>query len=161
MPGAKLSKAASIALHSVIKERRLMEFSKSARVDRRTVGKMAKGGYVEIALVRKVEAVLAARNGGSKPTIEIVEVIVCASYGISRETLHTSSTPIIIEAKQICCLLAKTECNMKATEIARHFGYSDHTGPGDAIKKIKGRIEVNPQLNSLVNRITSKVLSAP
>lgn len=164
MAGSKLSKTALVALHKVKKARRVKAFAKDARVDLRTVQKMAKGGYCDLAKVRRVQDTLAVltleQDRRAALPAAVIEEAVCSRYEIDRETLRQGGRiQHEVEARQVVYLLLLQESGMTKSAIARHLGH-DRTAITHNIKRITERLEVETDLRRKVDRIRSLIITA-
>lgn len=160
MTGAKLSKSALAALYGIKKARCVKDFSKSAKVDIRTVQKMAKGGYVAIDKVKMVEAELKRREAELATPVQAIIRKVAENRGVTVDMVliakslnrygQYSDAEI---AKYISAHLAYKETRLSYRQLAAELGYKTHTSVIDAIKRISDLMDTKPALRHEVLNI--------
>lgn len=160
--GAKeFSKTTLKELRRIKRLRGVSAFCTRSGVNPKTFKEMVKNGSARADVVEKVEKTILELETTKVPTKETIETIVCTGYGITPEALRRQTRETgPNEARQVACMLMVEEGKLGKKAIAKHFEYADHTSVAWVIKTLRGRLEVETDLQERVRRIRQKVKAA-
>lgn len=154
MKGAKLSKSALLVLYDIRKARTFCAFAKSVRVDKQTLLEMAKGGYVGIDIVRKVEAGLKQYQTTIATPAQVIIIKVAEKKGVTPESVIAAKSlnrygnySAAEMAKYIATHIIYKETRLSLREIAAEVGCK-HTSVTATLERIGGLMDVNRELRT-------------
>jgi chromosomal replication initiation ATPase DnaA len=152
MTGAKLSKPALVAILKVKQARGIKKFAQKAKVDWRTVQKMANGGYVEIGLIRKVEEALNATP--TQVTAARVIEYTAAEYKITIDELMAGKGS---EARQVAAWIIGRTVGLSDAIIADLLCYAGRTGVIKAEKAVHNLMDTDRQKRNRIYALLEKI----
>jgi len=82
------------------------------------------------------------------PTVDLIEILVCKEFGITRQELrHRSRKGDIPTARFLCWyLIRKKKILTSFHAIKDHYNYLEHSSIIHGIKQVKGRMEFEKDL---------------
>lgn len=150
-------------MRALKKEQKKSAFCGQNSLDRRTFDRLAGQHLVRADVVNRIEAVL-TDNKIKGCTSEAIDIVVATGYGIAEQALHNDElrtrNPAVNEARQMAAYFRKEYMGMTKSAIAREMGYKDHTSVFVILKSFTGRLEVEPDLQTRLERIKGKLVAA-
>lgn len=156
MPKQQLPEEHRKRLKMIRDKNDVMRFCKEdAGINYRTFCHLEDGGKSDQVIVHRVIS-------GLQPTAsaEVVQTIVCTSYGISAHRLVNGVDVTTREARQVAMMFMKSMSRMSRTAIQAHFGYEDETTVTKGLQSLESRMSVETPLRELVSRIKIKIQEA-
>ncbi|MBO6553233.1 MAG: hypothetical protein JJ926_03935 [Roseitalea sp.] len=93
------------------------------------------------------------------PTLPVIRATVAQHFGFSeREVMSAVRQKDLVRARHVGCALARRLTLHGFPEIARAFGYGDHTSAMHGVKKIEMQAEVDRDLGELLDRLGASVI---
>lgn len=88
--------------------------------------------------------------------LELVEMLACQTFGVSREQMQSRSrTEIVVKARMVAMYIARTEAGERISHqsVARYFRMKDHGATLHACKRIPDLCSVYPNFKAKVESI--------
>lgn len=151
----RLSENAMNKLREIVERRGVDAFRKRAGIRPETFRSLLTKGHAKAEVVQKVVGALEITASA-----EVVQTIVCTSYGISAHRLVNGVDVTTREARQVAMMFMKSMSRMSRTAIQAHFGYEDETTVTKGLQSLESRMSVETPLRELVSRIKIKIQEA-
>ena len=98
------------------------------------------------------------RPGAGPPTVESIQDLTAAAFGVTREELVSPSrTARVAWPRQVAMYLAREHTNETLPTIGERFGGRNHTTVLHAHKRTAERLAVDPEASDIVRRLTERL----